>query len=537
MAVQDTYTFPAQIAISICVGEDMRVFWAAGRAASSWTTSWGGIIRPHRPQISLGPEKCIMFIRYLIIVNAPFLFLNIEPKSFGVLIHADYTASQVDGSSKDRDLPGEDEAQWDGEHLAALLVHGNVNDNDDNAMHYPRTKLRSILISTFITSERLPAAIGSLVAGEPIVLRLYSTPTKDISTTQNTADASTSFSSSNPSYTGGGIQGVRGERSHTRAWKMVNVDEALDSKGVLWDVGRSEWSNLRGRSIRDVKGAKAELNESIKLVAFLHPKPRQNRECVHGSSNRARLERCLSVLRRRSSINLRIRIFIIIVSELSISLFLVVVIKFDDASENYTKSTELDDQFGFSHIQLAVAHYEAENLIGAMAQFRRTMKSFPQRSEPLNYYGAGELLLDQQRYQDAIEKFDKATEIEEKERSHSTLFNTFVYITTLISLTLSHPGLLKTSPRQQKWTKTSVPPDDAATKHSESTQRVQQGEAAVATLAQASARPPTRSDSVRLGQIDNAIKYLNSQTIDRAREYGVAEDLFRTLCSSAWNEY
>ncbi|KAJ3730674.1 hypothetical protein C8R42DRAFT_637359 [Lentinula raphanica] len=73
--------------------------------------------------------------------------------------------------------------------------------------------------------------------------------------------------------TGGGIQGVRGERSHTRAWKMVNVDEALDLKGVLWDVGRF--------LVRDVKGAKAELNESIKLVAFLHPKPHQNCECVN----------------------------------------------------------------------------------------------------------------------------------------------------------------------------------------------------------------------------------------------------------------
>lgn len=59
--------------------------------------------------------------------------------------------------------------------------------------------------------------------------------------------------------------------------------------------------------------------------------------------------------------------------------------KFDDAAKNYTKSTELDDNFVFSHIQLAVAQYKAGNLANAMAQFRRTMKTFPQRSEPLNY--------------------------------------------------------------------------------------------------------------------------------------------------------
>jgi len=59
--------------------------------------------------------------------------------------------------------------------------------------------------------------------------------------------------------------------------------------------------------------------------------------------------------------------------------------QFKDAAENYTKSTELDDQFVFSHIQLAVAQYKSEQLAASMAQFRRTMKQFPQRSEPLNY--------------------------------------------------------------------------------------------------------------------------------------------------------
>ncbi|KAH9933987.1 uncharacterized protein BXZ73DRAFT_89656 [Epithele typhae] len=84
--------------------------------------------------------------------------------------------------------------------------------------------------------------------------------------------------------------------------------------------------------------------------------------------------------------------------------------EFAEAAENYTKSTELDDKFVFSHIQLAVAQYKSGNLANSMATFRRTLKAFPDRSEPQNYYG--ELLLDQQRYPDAIEKFERAVEIE-----------------------------------------------------------------------------------------------------------------------------
>jgi mitochondrial import receptor subunit TOM70 len=58
---------------------------------------------------------------------------------------------------------------------------------------------------------------------------------------------------------------------------------------------------------------------------------------------------------------------------------------FTKAAENYTMSTELDDQFVFSHIQLAVAQYKSGELVTSMATFRRTIKAFPQRSEPQNY--------------------------------------------------------------------------------------------------------------------------------------------------------
>ena len=59
--------------------------------------------------------------------------------------------------------------------------------------------------------------------------------------------------------------------------------------------------------------------------------------------------------------------------------------EFAGAAENYTKSSELDDQFVFSHIQLAVAQYKLEKLANSMATFRRTLQAFPQRSEPHNY--------------------------------------------------------------------------------------------------------------------------------------------------------
>ena len=58
---------------------------------------------------------------------------------------------------------------------------------------------------------------------------------------------------------------------------------------------------------------------------------------------------------------------------------------YQQAAENYTKSTELDDAFVFSHIQLAVAQYKAGEIGTSMITFRRTLRTFPARSEPYNY--------------------------------------------------------------------------------------------------------------------------------------------------------
>lgn len=58
---------------------------------------------------------------------------------------------------------------------------------------------------------------------------------------------------------------------------------------------------------------------------------------------------------------------------------------FGEAAENYSKSLELDSEFVFSHIQLAVAQYKSDQIAKSMATFRKTLKAFPQRSEPYNY--------------------------------------------------------------------------------------------------------------------------------------------------------
>lgn len=58
---------------------------------------------------------------------------------------------------------------------------------------------------------------------------------------------------------------------------------------------------------------------------------------------------------------------------------------FDAASDDYNKSTALDDTFVFSHIQYAVAQYKKGEAETAKSSFRRTMQNFPERSEVVNY--------------------------------------------------------------------------------------------------------------------------------------------------------
>ena len=75
----------------------------------------------------------------------------------------------------------------------------------------------------------------------------------------------------------------------------------------------------------------------------------------------------------------------VICSLLTLTIVYFIMNEFTQAAENYVKSTELDDSFVFSHIQLAVAQYKSGNTANSMGTFRRTLKAFPQRSEPQNY--------------------------------------------------------------------------------------------------------------------------------------------------------
>lgn len=86
--------------------------------------------------------------------------------------------------------------------------------------------------------------------------------------------------------------------------------------------------------------------------------------------------------------------------------------EFSAAATDYQKSIELDKDFIFSHIQLGVTQYKMGSIASSMATFRRCIKNFGDKSDVYNYYG--ELLLDQQKYQEAVEKFETAVEMEKK---------------------------------------------------------------------------------------------------------------------------
>ena len=84
--------------------------------------------------------------------------------------------------------------------------------------------------------------------------------------------------------------------------------------------------------------------------------------------------------------------------------------EFAEAAKDYQKSIDLDSDFIFSHIQLGVTQYKMGSIASSMATFRRCVKNFSKVPDVYNYYG--ELLLDQQKYQEAVEKFETAVEME-----------------------------------------------------------------------------------------------------------------------------
>ncbi|KAL1961454.1 hypothetical protein VTO42DRAFT_182 [Malbranchea cinnamomea] len=85
-----------------------------------------------------------------------------------------------------------------------------------------------------------------------------------------------------------------------------------------------------------------------------------------------------------------------------------------EAAKDYQKSIDVDRDFIYSHIQLGVTQYKMGSVASAMATFRRSLKNFEDVPDVYNYYG--ELLLDQQKFSEAIENFDKAVELEKKNK-------------------------------------------------------------------------------------------------------------------------
>ncbi|PBK59471.1 mitochondrial outer membrane translocase receptor TOM70 [Armillaria solidipes] len=189
------------------------------------------------------------------------------------------------------------------------------------------------------------------------------------------------------------------------------VNEALE-QGISWPIGKAEALNLRGTFkflMGEIEDAKSDFQQSIDIdpsftqslvkIASVYMEqgdPQKAFECFEDAIKHNPDDP--DIYYHRGQV-------------------LFILNKFKEAADNYTKSTELDDKFVFSHIQLAVAEYKQDNLAKSMGQFRRTMVAFPQRSEPQNYYG--ELLLDQQRYPDAVEKFERAIELEKLKKTTS----------------------------------------------------------------------------------------------------------------------
>ena len=84
--------------------------------------------------------------------------------------------------------------------------------------------------------------------------------------------------------------------------------------------------------------------------------------------------------------------------------------EFSSAAADYTRSAELDKKFVYSQVQLGVAQYKLGQVKDSLVTFRKCIKNFKNSSEVYNYYG--EILLDQGNYQEALDKFETAVELE-----------------------------------------------------------------------------------------------------------------------------
>jgi len=256
------------------------------------------------------------------------------------------------------------------------------------------------------------------------------------------------------------------------------VSESLE-QGLSTDLLRAEALNLRGTFkflVSDVTGAKEDLQASIDLA------PEITQTWVKIASvhmEQTEPEKAFEAFEQAKKYNAEDPDIYYHRGQV-----LFIMNEFKDAAENYSQSTNLDDQFVFSHIQLAVAQYKQGNLANSMATFRKTLKAFPERSEPPNYYG--ELLLDQGRFADAVEKFDRAIEMERKN-------------TPMNVLPIVNKGLAL-----YQWQQDVKGAEECC---NEALQIDPQCEAAVATLAQL---------SLQQGNVDKAVEMFQRQ-VDLAR--------------------
>ncbi|KAF9018353.1 ADP ATP carrier receptor [Hymenopellis radicata] len=253
------------------------------------------------------------------------------------------------------------------------------------------------------------------------------------------------------------------------------VNEAIE-QGLSTDVLKAEALNLRGTFkflMGDVPGAKTDLQTSIDLVPSFTQSLVKIASVYMEQSDPEQAFKCFEDAIEQNPNDPDIYYHR--------GQVLFILNQFKEAADNYTKSTELDKDFVFSHIQYAVAEYKQGQTAKSMASFRRTMTAFPDRAEPYNYYG--ELLLDQQRYQDAVEKFDRAIEIEK---------NKGTPVPNVLSLVNKGLALYQ-------WRQDLAPAEECCT---EALAIDPECDAAVATLAQL---------SLQQGRIDKAVEWFGKQ--------------------------
>ncbi|ORY28008.1 hypothetical protein BCR39DRAFT_468703 [Naematelia encephala] len=193
------------------------------------------------------------------------------------------------------------------------------------------------------------------------------------------------------------------------------VNEAIE-QGISWTEGQAEAFNLRGTFkfvMGDSLGAKADLEQSLDLLpslvqsrvklASVHVDLNEDASAFGDFEDAARYNpNDPDIYYHRGQGGQEDA-----------------TAAYEKAIADYNKSTDLDRTFLFSHVQQAVAQYKLGNLGGAMAAFRKILREFPDRGEPSNYYG--ELMLDQKKFQESIERFDKSLELDKDRRPRNVL--------------------------------------------------------------------------------------------------------------------